>query len=117
MIPTPQRPSATRWALVALLIATMLGHVCVLPLHAHAAPPPPTHQHEDESGATDQAAHIGSCEALAASPIVQPFAVVTGMAEWARSPLQAPTWVAHDRVAAPPPRSTPLFLLHAALLI
>jgi hypothetical protein len=117
MMPSPQRPAATPWALLALLIATMLGHVCVLPLHAHAATAATTHQHEDESGGTDQAAHIGSCEALASSPIVHSLAVVMGIAEWAASPLQVATWIARDRVTAPPPRSTPLFLLHAALLI
>jgi hypothetical protein len=116
MTPAPQRPSATRWALVMLLIATMLGHVCVLPLHAHAATAA-THQHDDESGETDQAAHIGSCEALAPSPTMQPLAVVTSTAEWVASPLGAATWVVPNRVAAPPPRSIPLFLLHASLLI
>jgi hypothetical protein len=115
MTPAAQRASATRWALLTLLIATLLGHVCVLPLHAHATTAA-THQHGDESDGTDQA-HIGSCEALLSSPIAQPLAVVTSTAEWAASPLEATAWVVYDRVAAPPPRSTPLFLLHASLLI
>jgi hypothetical protein len=116
MTRTVQRPSGTRWALLTFLIATMLGHVCALPLHAHAATVP-THEHGDGPDGNDDAPHIGSCEALASSPTVQPLAVVTGMAERAASPLQAATWIAHDRVAAPPPRSTPLFLLHGSLLI
>jgi hypothetical protein len=105
-----------RWGLVTLLSATLLGHVCVLPLHAHATTAA-THQHGDEADGTDQAAHIGSCEALAPSSIVQPVAVVTSTAEWAAMPLEPATWVAHERVAAPPPKSTPLFLLHASLLV
>ena len=116
MTRTPQRPSVTRWVLLTLLIGTMLGHVCVLPLHVHAATAP-LHQHGDESGGNHEAAHIGSCEALASCPMVQPLAVLTGMAEGAPSPLQSSTWVAYDRVEAPPPRSTPLFLLHGSLLI
>jgi hypothetical protein len=115
MTPVRQRSSAMGWALLAVLIATLLGHVCVLPLHAHAAAT--TDQHGHDSDAADQAAHIGSCEALAASPIVQPVVVVTAKAERAATPLERPTWVVYDRVAAPPPRSTPLFLLHASLLI
>jgi|RhiMetdeSRZDD1v2_1073273.scaffolds.fasta_scaffold20270_5 hypothetical protein len=112
----PRRPSATRWALLTLLIATLLGHVCVLPFHAHAATATP-HQHGDESDGTDQTAHIGSCEALAPSPIVHPLPVGTTATEWAAVRFEPTTWVVHDPVVAPPPRSTPLFLLHAALLI
>jgi len=116
MRPASRWSSATRWALLTLLIASLLGHVCVLPLHAHAATAT-THQHGDESDRSDQAVHIGSCEALASSPIVQPVVVVTDTAEWFATPLEKATWTVHDRVAAPPPRSTPLFLLHASLLI
>lgn len=113
---TPERSSATGWAVLAVLIATLLGHVCVLPLHAHAATAT-TQQHGHDDDTTDQAAHIGSCEAVPSSPIVHPLAVVTGTAEWAASSLEVATWVTADRVAAPPPKSTPLFLLHASLLI
>lgn len=116
MRPAPRWFLATRWALLTLLIASLLGHVCVLSLHAHAATAT-THHHGDESDGSGQAAHIGSCEALASSPIAQPVVVVTGTAERAATPLEAAAWFVHDRVAAPPPRSTPLFLLHASLLI
>jgi hypothetical protein len=115
MTSAPRGALASRWALLTLLIATLLGHVCELPVHAHAATA--THQHGQGSDGTDQAAHIGSCEALASSPIVQPVAVVTGTAEGAATPLEPATWDVSDRVAAPPPKSTPLFLLHASLLI
>jgi hypothetical protein len=116
MTPVRQRSSAMGWALLAVLTATLLGHVCVLPLHAHVAAAT-THQHGHDSDATDQAAHLGSCEAVASSPIVHPLAVVTGTTEWVASSLEAATGVTHDRVAAPPPKSPPLFLLHASLLI
>ena len=116
MTPARQRSSAMGWALLAVLMATLLGHVCVLPLHAHAAAAT-NDQHGHDSDAADQAAHIGSCEALASSPIMQPLAVLTSTAEWAASSLEAATGVAADHVAAPPPKSTPLFLLYASLLI
>jgi len=116
MTPAPRRSSATCWALLTLLIATLLGHVCVLPFHAHAATPT-NHQHGEESDGTDQAAHIGSCEALASSPMLRPLPVVTTTTEWTAPRLEAPAWMVPDRVAAPPPRSMPLFLLHATLLI
>ena len=116
MTPARQRSSAMGWALLAVLIATLLGHVCVLPLHADAAAATNDH-HGHDSDATDQAPHIGSCEALASSPIVHPLSVVTSTVEWAASPLGAVTSAAPVRFAAPPPKSTPLFLLHASLLI
>ena len=43
--------------------------------------------------------------------------VVTTTTEWTAPRLEAPAWMVPDRVAAPPPRSMPLFLLHATLLI
>ena len=116
MAATRQRASAMGWALLLVLVATLLGHVCVLPLHAHAAADR-TGQHGHDSDPTDPAAHIGSCEAVASSPIVHSAPVVTSTADWAVSPLEAATFVAPDRVAAPPPNSTALFLLHASLLI
>lgn len=109
--------SATLWAVLALLVATLLGHVCALPIHAHAhAATAETHQHGDESDGADHVAHIGSCEALASSPTVHPVVAGSSMAAWAAAPVEVASWVAHDRVAAPPPESPPRFLLHAALL-
>ena len=116
MTPAPRRSSATRWALLTLLIATLLGHVCVLPFHAHAVTAT-NHHHDDESDGTDQAAHFGSCDALASSQALRPVPVATTTAEWVAERVAATTWMVHDPVAAPPPRSTPLFLLHAALPI
>lgn len=116
MTPAPQQSSAMRWALLILLIATLLGHVCVLPLHVHASTLT-THQHGEESDATDEAVHIGSCEASASASMAVPLPVVTTTAEWPDARWEAATWVVNDPVAAPPARSTPLFLLHAALLI
>jgi hypothetical protein len=104
------------WALLAVIIATLLGHVCVLPLHAHAAGATEDH-HGRDSDATDQAPHIGSCEALASSPIVHPPAVVTSTVEWAALPFGAVMSAVTDRFAGPRPKSTPLFLLHASFLI
>jgi hypothetical protein len=116
-MPVSQRSAATCWVLLAVLIATLLGHVCALPLHAHGAPAANPHHGEEHDGG-DEAAHIASCDAVASSPIVRPILVVAAStADWIAVPVEAATWLGHDHVGAPPPRSTPLFVLYAALLI
>jgi hypothetical protein len=116
MTSKPQRSSATCWALLLVLIAILLGHVCVLPVHAHASPAT-THQHGDESDPAADATHIASCEAVTSSPVARPLPVAARTVEYVPVALAVTTWLAADRVAATPPRSMPLFLLHAALLI
>jgi hypothetical protein len=92
----------------------VLGHICVLPVHAHAVPVEHHGSHGD-APASDFV-HAASCDALkstSASPlIVRPATWVT-LAIVDRISLRLfDTAPASARVEPPP-----LFLLHAALLI
>jgi hypothetical protein len=101
-------------ALLIIAIIAVLGHICVLPVHAHAAPAESHDSHGEEPG--DHSVHTASCDALkstSATPLIVPAAT------WA--PLAAVEAVglrlfdsATSRSCA---ESPPLFLLHAALLI
>jgi len=98
-----------RRGLLALAIVLLLGHVCVLPTHTHAASPDRAHSHDTAE------IHATSCEALrslgAASPVVPSIQVV----------MASPIARAESQVTAgspsPSAKSPPLFLLHASLLI
>jgi hypothetical protein len=101
-------------ALLIVAIIAVLGHVCVLPVHAHILPVEHHGSHGD--GPADDSVHTASCDALkstSATPSIVPAAT------W--SPLVV---VAHVRPrlfdtspATAHAESPPLFLLHAALLI
>jgi hypothetical protein len=104
-------------ALVAL--ATILGHVCVLPGHSHAAAAghhghdQPAHDHPDRP----DGAHVASCDALRpqssaqAAPLLVPIVSLGGW-EGLVSPVTAP------RYEVPAPTSSPpLYLAHRTLLI
>ena len=101
--------------LVGVTIFVVLGHVCALPLHAHAGAVSAHTEDHPERG-SDEAAHGGSCEALRASsnfdaPALQPTGIslpIIGGLEIHR---------AHATPAPAPASSPPFFLLHAALLI
>jgi hypothetical protein len=111
--------SLPRLFLVALAFAAILGHVCVLPTHAHAeSVPAATAHHEtaDDHG-TDESLHGASCDAAVstAEKIGQPVSatidrLIDSLAFYPR--LRAVTADATRRSESPP-----LFLLHAALLI
>jgi hypothetical protein len=99
--------------LLAAILA-VVGHVCVVPLHAHATPVGGHGSHDHD--ADDHSVHTASCEALkSSSPVVVTTLVV------ALTPLRAgPTLVRHaydDVAVVTGVPSPPLFLLHAALLI
>src|SRR5262245_64933138 len=63
-----------RRGLLALAIVLLLGHVCVLPTHTHAASPDRAHSHDTAE------IHATSCEALRSlgggSPVVPSIQVV-----------------------------------------
>jgi hypothetical protein len=107
---------------VALAIALLGLHVCVLPGHVDAAPGHgssgshdegvPTHEGSSEEGDV----HAASCEAVRAAPgltVVVP--VVTQVLVFA-APM-AMSSVAVTPPASPPGSPPPLFLLHRSLLI
>jgi hypothetical protein len=110
---------------LALTLVGTLAHICVLPLHAHAAASttesPRDHHdaatHDDHDGSgEDDAVHGASCEALRApsvTTLIGPDAHPTQLA-YAATPVMS------GRVAeAPPPPSAspPLYLTHRALRI
>jgi hypothetical protein len=107
------------WLTVMLLIAAMaglIGHVCVVPVHAHAVPVEGHGSHDED--AADRSVHTTSCEAAKGglsvhslgprSHVIEPLPIAPRLLSMTYSG-QVP-----DSLAA---ESPPLFLLHAALLI
>jgi hypothetical protein len=107
--------------LVAFALLAIVGHVCALPGHAHAAatasdhsPSAPVSDHDHSDG---DALHAASCEAVRSGAATA--ATPTVVAASAR------TSATDDRVdtrlrmagSAPPTSSPPLYLTHRALLI
>lgn len=103
------------WMLVGAAIFIVLGHVCALPVHAHAGAVT-THTADHPERGSDEAAYGGSCEALRASPNFDvPALLPTGVAPLVIGSLE--THRAHATPVPTPASSPPLFLLHRALLI
>ncbi len=107
----------SRWALVTIAVATMLGHVCAVPLHVHAGT---VTTHDDHAGSAEEtdAVHAGSCDAVKAPTVTSDPLVAMAAAP---TPLLDST-VARRVRSKPVPgpvatASPPLFLLHASLLI
>jgi hypothetical protein len=103
-----------------LILLTVLGHACELPIeavlaaHAHDGAGEASHEHHDESEA--------ACDAVlaihrATHTSLQPDVVVQAAAQAVTRPLapQAPATVVRESRAVH--RRPPLFLLHSALLI
>jgi hypothetical protein len=100
-------------ALLIVAIIAVLGHVCVLPVHAHIGP---AEDHGSHGDAADDSVHTASCDALkstSATPSIVPAA------SWGPlvvvEPLKLRAFDASPATAYA--ASPPLFLLHAALLI
>jgi hypothetical protein len=102
-------------ALLIVAIVAVLGHVCVLPLHAHAAPVDGHGSHSEDS--SDNSVHAASCDALkATSPTSSIVPIATSMPLVVVEPVSLRRPLDRDAVRAHA-ESPPLFLLHAALLI
>ena len=101
------------WLLIGVAVFVVLGHVCALPVHAHAGTVT-THSEDDHEHGRDDASHGGSCEALRATPNIALPALPAAR-------LEVELLMALlTEVAAPPAApngSPPLFLLHAVLRI
>jgi hypothetical protein len=103
-------------ALLIIAIIAVLGHVCVLPVHAHAVPVEGHGSHDDDS--SENSVHTASCDALkgaSATPSILPAA--TSMPLVAVEPLSLKRRAGDVAPARAHADSPPLFLLHAALLI
>jgi hypothetical protein len=102
-------------ALLIVAIIAVLGHICVLPVHAHAVPVEGHGSHDDDS--SENSVHTASCDALksaSATPSILPAATSTPLVVVEPVLLKRAFDVASSRAHADSP---PLFLLHAALLI
>lgn len=106
----------TAGALVILVIAVIavLGHICMLPVHAHAVPVEGHGSHDEDSAG--HSVHTASCDAIKTTPSAA--ALIPGLAA---TSLPVVTATSCPLQSAPHPvvraKSPPLFLLHTALLI
>ena len=111
-----QRRPALSAALLVLLAFTLLGHICVLPLHGHPHEDATIPYETDADHDSDQSVHAASCELIRSTSPVSSYTVLVA------------TPLIHDYVAgtvqaarltprSPSVNSPPLFLLHVSLLI
>jgi hypothetical protein len=103
-------------ALLILAIVAVLGHICVLPVHAHAVPVEGHSSHDD--GGSDNSVHTASCDALKTASATPSIVLVPTTVPAIN--VEPVSLKGHAFDAAPVsahPASPPLFLLHAALLI
>src|SRR5881396_2376774 len=108
----------SKWLVLAVAIAAVLSHVCVLP-HAHADEPAATttHDHEPDGDAPDDdSIHGASCDVLRAAPTQLPVLDCT-TARFAARVEPVVQLVARASAAVSRGPSPPLFLLHSSLLI
>jgi hypothetical protein len=108
-----QRPVFSAGVLL-ILVLTLVGHVCVLPLHGHGESP--AHDADTSHHGPNDSVHASSCEAVRSAAPTAPCAVVISTSLVAPSALTIRDEV--PPLSLPQPTSSPpLFLLHAALLI
>ena len=106
------------WITTLLLVAAMLGllgHICVVPLHAHAVPIEGHGSHDDD--AADHSVHTASCEAAKGGSTVAALMPIPRAAELPVAPAPSLARCLGSSPDVPTAESPPLFLLHAALLI
>ena len=110
-----------RLSLVAFALIATLGHVCVLPGHAHEAPVAEGHGHDesrtDDHGSPADGAHVASCEALR-----PPGGVLAAPTLVGGPSIVAPAAVTYRLIergvdTPPPTASPPLYLTHRSLRI
>src|SRR5258705_11021421 len=108
------RRSVLSAALLLFLGVTLVGHVCALPLHDHAAPPTP--QHSEEQQHDGDSVHAASCEAVASTAPASPGVpdITTAFRRDGAVRQSRGIALTHRPTNSSSP---PLFLLHAALLI
>ena len=103
-------------ALLIIAIIAVLGHVCVLPAHAHAVPVEGHGSHDDDS--SENSIHTASCEVLkTASATPSIILVATSVPGVDIEPFFPKLHLFDAAPVSAHPDSPPLFLLHAALLI
>jgi hypothetical protein len=105
-----------RSSVLLLAVVMLVGHICVLPTHAHVETAP-GHRDEAQPHDAEEAVHASSCEALPSSGIACPavLAISAFVVATPAEPLKQ--LVGRGGISSRPTPSPPLFLLHAALLI
>ena len=110
----PEDGTVAWWGLVALSLTLLVGHICVLPTHLHAAVPAHADaEHSHEAGEV----HAASCEAVRSSGAAFPLGLAPAVH------VTMATFIDYSKsqvsCSGLPQslKSPPLFLLHAALLI
>jgi len=106
------------WTSSSLLVAAMLGllgHVCVVPLHAHAVPVEGHGSHDSDTAG--HSIHTASCEATKGGPTVAALVPTPRVVELTEPPRSTRFWGIGPTPDVPTAESPPLFLLHASLLI
>jgi hypothetical protein len=111
--------SLPKLSIVAMAFVALLGHVCVLPTHAHAEPVPAAtahHETADDHG-SGESLHGASCDAVVSTagnaPLAVP-AIADRLLDSLAFDLRLRTVPVNATLRS---ESPPLFLLHAALLI
>jgi hypothetical protein len=99
-----------------LLAVTLVGHVCVLPLHDHEQSATSHHGGEDQDHDGADAVHAASCEAVRSTTPASPSVphVTTSLSQDVA--VRRSSGISLTR-RPKPSSSPPLFLLHASLLI
>ncbi len=105
-----------RWTLLVLSVAILMGHICVLPGHAHAETPA-RQADGDHPYDADESVHAASCEAVRSAWVGCPMVLVPSFGAVTATAVEpSKTWITSSGclLSVKPP---PLFLLHASLLI
>ena len=107
-----------RLLLVAVALAAIAAHICVVPGHVHAAPIANGHAHQEPAGdhPSSDGVHAASCEALRPATAV-PAALLLGGRTIDVLNGVAPDEADRASVTPTPTSSPPLYLTHRALLI
>jgi hypothetical protein len=117
---TKRRPAVTH-ILIAVALLAVIGHVCALTGHVHAATSASAHGHAapitDHEHSDGDALHAASCEAVRSGAATAETPTVVA--------ASSRTSATDDRVetrlraaeSAPPTSSPPLYLTHRTLLI
>ena len=110
--------SACKLALIVFALMATLGHICVLPGHAHAVPIAGNHDHDaapvDDHGAPTDGA---SCEVLRSSGGMLAVPVLVAGPSMVAPVGTAPDLIARAAETQPPTASPPLYLTQHSLRI
>ena len=111
--------SISRLVLVAVALAAVAAHICVVPGHVHATPVASGHAHEHPAGdhPSSDGVHAASCEALRPVPAAPGPVLSVGARSIDVLDGIVPVATDHASDTPTPTSSPPLYIAHRALLI